>query len=437
MTVDPALEMAVDRVAALLGRQIGLRPQTALRGRLRRCVRDEAAAHGATAGAYVDLLTVRGDALQSLLNQITVQESGFFRHPRHFEVLARDILPRLTPPVTIWSAGCANGQEAYSLAMVMEELSIAGTVLATDLSTAALARTSAGSYTTRELSGVSAERFERHLTPTAEGGQVNARLRARVATARHNLVEALPERARSSQVVFCRNVLIYFAPDQSRDFLARLADAVPAAAVFLGSAESMWSVSDRFSTVDAGDCYHYRPRAGGATGHPAGREEATKAGSGSRSERPVVTVRRVTPAVPQRVSDRSRSRAPSSPAAPRPPVRVPTAPVPTAPPVWAPSTTETSAAAAAGRLALDAGEHRSAVVAFRKWAYLAPDDALAHLHLGLAFEACGDLASARRAFAIARRVVGADSRPVHYAIGGFAPAELIRLLDTKHAEMGL
>jgi Flp pilus assembly protein TadD len=93
--------------------------------------------------------------------------------------------------------------------------------------------------------------------------------------------------------------------------------------------------------------------------------------------------------------------------------------------------------AAAGQLALDAGEHRSAVVAFRKWAYLSPDDALAHLSLGLAFEACGDLGAARRAYAMARRVVAADAAPGHYAIGGFAATELVRLLDTKHAEMGL
>lgn len=73
---------------------------------------------------------------------------------------------------------------------------------------------------------------------------------------------------------------------------------------------------------------------------------------------------------------------------------------------------------------------------FRKWAYLTPDDALAHLHLGLALEACGDLGSARRAYAVARRVATTDSGPVQYAIGGFAAGELIRLLENKHAEMG-
>jgi Tfp pilus assembly protein PilF len=92
--------------------------------------------------------------------------------------------------------------------------------------------------------------------------------------------------------------------------------------------------------------------------------------------------------------------------------------------------------AADGQLALDAGDHRSAVVAFRKWAYLSPDDPLAHLHLGLAFQAAGDLDSARRAYAVARRIVTTDRGPAEHAIGGFATSEFIKLVDMKNGEMG-
>ena len=431
MTTDPALEAAVDRVTALLGRQIGLRPQSTLRGRLRRCVRDQAAAHGAEVGAYVDLLATRGDALQDLLNQITVQESGFFRHPRHFEILA-ELLPPLAEPVTIWSAGCANGQEAYSLAMVMEELAIAGTVLATDLSTAALARTADGSYTTRELAGVSPDRFDRHLTRTQHGGQVTARLRARVVPARHNLVEALPVRARSSQVVFCRNVLIYFAPEQSRSFLSRLADANPIAAVFLGTAESMWSVSDRYLTVDAGECYYYLPRTGTVPSEESGADTTTRAGDRRRSGQLPPPPSPSTPTGAPERAPRDRTGEPARLGAARPTVPVSTVSAGSERPA-----SEVSALATAGQVALEAGEHRSAVVAFRKWAYLTPDDGIAHLHLGLAFEAGGDLGSARRAYAMARRTFATDDGATHSAIDGFATTELIKLLDTKQAEMRL
>jgi hypothetical protein len=88
--------------------------------------------------------------------------------------------------------------------------------------------------------------------------------------------------------------------------------------------------------------------------------------------------------------------------------------------------------ATAGRKALTDGEYQPAIVAFRSWAYLAPDDAMAHLHLGLALEAGGDQPSARRAFGAAKRaVLEADQATVEHAIGGYAPDELLRLLDAK------
>jgi chemotaxis protein methyltransferase CheR len=167
MSLDAALEAAVDEVAGLLNTRIGLRPEPILRGRLRRALRDEALAHGHDPQAHVSILRSQQDALQRLLNRVTVQETGFFRHPEHFEVLARDVLPGLPEPVTIWSAGCANGQEAYGLAMVLEEQRVAGSVIATDLSTTALHRTAAVCYSAREVTGLSPARIARHLTATA------------------------------------------------------------------------------------------------------------------------------------------------------------------------------------------------------------------------------------------------------------------------------
>jgi len=139
-------------------------------------------------------LVLGGDALQGLFNRVTVQETAFFRHPQHFQALARDILPALSRPVTIWSAGCANGQEAFSLAMLLEEQGIDGRVIATDISTAALQRTAAARYTGRELSGLSPERIAGHLTRTADTWHVNKPIRDRVSTLRHNLLDPLAAR---------------------------------------------------------------------------------------------------------------------------------------------------------------------------------------------------------------------------------------------------
>ena len=101
MTDNQVVESILDRTAELLGQRIGLRADATLRGRLRRAVRDEATEHGQDLSTYFDTVALGGDALQGLLNRVTVQETAFFRHPQHFQTLARDILPTLPRPVTI------------------------------------------------------------------------------------------------------------------------------------------------------------------------------------------------------------------------------------------------------------------------------------------------------------------------------------------------
>ena len=400
------LDAVVDQVTELLHTQIGLRAEPTLRGRLRRCIRDEAAAGGYELSAYAATLA-RPDALQGLLNRITVQESAFFRHPEHFEALARHVLPRLSEPVTIWSAGCANGQEAYSLAMVLEEQGLAGSVIASDLSTAALDRTAAGRYTPREVTGLSPARLARHMTHSGKGWQVNDAIRNRVWTMRHNLVDPLPDRMRRAQVVFCRNVLIYFTLEHTRAFLDQIADALPQGGyLFLGSAESIWPISDRFELVRIDETFIYRRRS--ATAPAPMPVEQPPARAARRTPRP--------PAAALAASRRAtRAHRPAY--------------VPASVPVRAESADEL---ARDGQQALDAGDTQLAVVAFRKCAYLAPDDPIAHLHLGLALEAAGDQRSARRAFGVARRaVLSGEHGHVDRAMEGYAADELLRLLASK------
>ncbi len=401
MTHNPAVEAVIDRVAALLDQRTGLRPEPTLRGRLRRCIRTEATARGQSPQAYLATLDAQPEALQSLLNRVTVQETGFFRHPDHFDVLAHDVLPKLSEPVTIWSAGCANGQEAYTLAMVLEEQGIDGTIIATDLSTAALQRTAAAQYATRELSGLSPARRQRHLVSAGRSFRVSDAVRKRVTVLRHNLIDPLPERVRTCQVVFCRNVLIYITQERTTAFLDRVADALPADGyLFLGSAETIWAISERFDTVRIADSYLYRRR---AAGHP----QVPAAG-------PLVARASATRLRPED-HDRAARRLARRPGGE----------------VVRHATADSAQLARAGQLALDEGNCRAAVVAFRKWAYVAPDDAMAHLHLGLALEASGDQPSAQRAFAAARLAVQSDQTHVEQALEGYAADELLRLLDAK------
>ena len=416
MSHSPALEIAIDRVAELLRLRIGLRPDPTMRGRLRRAIRDEVAEHGQDLEAYFDTLVTGGDVLQGLLNRVTIQETAFFRHPEQFEVLARDVLSTLAPPVRIWSAGCANGQEAFSLAMLLEEQGVEGCVIATDLSTEALQRTMAARYTSRELSGLSPDRIAGQMRRTGDGWEVNKLIRDRVRTLHYNLIDPMPPEIRSCQVVFCRNVLIYLSPEHARAFLDRIADTLPSTvSLFVGAAETIWQASDRFKAIPAGHSFIYRrPVTGPAADTPPARRTApSDAGRISFKNSAREGAARV-------------AREQSKPSSPMP---APGADRSTE----APDSNEAAGLLArSGQDAIAAGDSHAAVVAFRKCAYLAPHDPVAQLHLGLALEASGDERSAQRAYAAARRaLLEVDSSHSDAGIKGYATAELVRLLDSK------
>lgn len=427
MSTTPAIEAAVGQVSQLLHRQIGLRPDPALRSRLRRSIREQASVRGQDLEAYLDTVMISGDTRQDLINAVTVQETSFFRHPEHFELLARDILPALDQPVTLWSAACSNGQEAFSLAMLLDEQGVDGSVIASDLSTTALQRTTTARYTAREVSGLSPGRIARYLTPTGGAWQINKPLRERVRTRQHNLLDALPPEVRGCQVIFCRNVLIYLSPDYATAFLDRVADALPTASLFLGAAETMWQLSDRFDTVRTGDTFSYRGRPEVANTRVQTTHKV--AGSHSRPERPGDTRRGTAlnnhtgkPTTSGNVADGGKTRFPGRPT-PAPPAEGP------------PAQDDSSLAlqlGRAGQLASAAGDSATAVVAFRKCAYLTPHDPMAHLHLGLALETAGDRPSAQRAYAAARHaLIQTDAALIEHATEGYTTADLIRLLDSK------
>ena len=420
MTSSRAPEAAVERVADILLHRIGLRPDPTLRGRLHRAIREELHEHGQDVTGYLANLAGGGEALQGLLNRVTVQETAFFRHPEQFEVLAREVLPTLPRPVRIWSAGCANGQEAFSLAMLLEEQGIDGCVIGTDISTAALHRTAAGRYLTRELSGLSHHRIARHLRPTADGWQMNTAIRDRVSALHHNLLDPLPPKVQSCQVIFCRNVLIYLSPEHARTFLDRIADTFPASTVlFLGAAETIWQVSDRFKAVAIDDTFVYRQAiAGAASVETRVGRRGTRGDTGTVVRPPIRMRPRPAP------REQEDAGLPLSESGDRPSS------------AESRSTSPAELLARVGQEAIAAGDFDAAIVAFRKCAFLTPHDPVAQLHLGLALEAAGDESSAQRAYAAARHAL-LKSDPAHSigGIEGYAAAELSSLLDIKQRRM--
>ena len=278
-------------------------------------------------------------------------------------------------------------------------------MIATDVSTQALRRTSEASYHSRELTGLSPARRDRYLTGgPGDRWEVCKGLRDRVTVQHHNLItDPLPDHVARCQVVFCRNVLIYFSTEHVTAFLTRLAEALaPGACLFLGYAETIWQVTHLFEPVRLGDAFEYH----------------------RRRDRPEPSAIR-TPAGPARPSRKRPARpSPASQAAVR--GGHPAAPFP--------ALVQAGQAAVRGGGGGASGDHQAAIGEFRRYAFLEPDQPIAHLQLALALEAAGDLPSAQRAYRAARSALDRCEAPaVESALGGYRVEELIRLLDRKQA----
>jgi chemotaxis protein methyltransferase CheR len=217
-----------------------------------------------TYGAYYERLEgPDGPAeTQQLLDLVCTNETSFFREPRQFELLARAVFPawaaaaaagRRPRTVRAWSAACATGEEPYSLAMLLLEHfppdgGWALDVLATDLSTRALARARAGVYAAERAAAIAPEHRRRYLLRGvgANAGTVKIapEVQQLVRFAHANLHAPPYPAAAPLDLVLCRNVLIYFGPAARREVLARLLGLLaPWGLLLLGHAESLAGVA--------------------------------------------------------------------------------------------------------------------------------------------------------------------------------------------------
>ncbi len=193
---------------------------------------------------------------------MTTNESSFFRDKHAFEYFQNTILPMLLARragqrrLRIWCAGAANGQEAYSLAMILDDLRLpeAGWTVdlhATDLSSAAIARAKEGLYSQFEVQrGLPIQRLVRHFAQEGEQWRIAQRLRRMVSFRQFNLLDSFGWLG-ALDVIFCRNVLIYFDMTTKMRVIDRLADSLaPDGWLVLGATESLAGASSAFAPVD-------------------------------------------------------------------------------------------------------------------------------------------------------------------------------------------
>jgi chemotaxis protein methyltransferase CheR len=199
--------------------------------------------------------------LQCCVDAMATHESFFFRDAAPFEQLAGVVLPALiaarntTRSLRIWCAACSSGQEAYSVAIVLQEMAhrLAGwrvEILATDMSEPILQKAKSGIYSEFEAGrGLSPERRRTWFTPHPFGWQVSPTLQQMIQFRAHNLLQGTAGLG-VFDVIFCRNVLIYLDVDRKRQILDELGQALAAdGRLFLGSAETVMGLSAAFETA--------------------------------------------------------------------------------------------------------------------------------------------------------------------------------------------
>ncbi len=375
--------------------------------------------------------SLAGYAWTALIRSMTIGETYFFRNKPHIDLLREQVLPALIeqrnreehPWLRIWSAGCATGEEAYSLAILVRELipdleRWAILILGTDLNSESLRRARIGSYGLWSFRDTDPVLMSRYTTRHGDRTVVKDEIRAMVAFSMLNLVDedSYGSGTSAMDVTLCRNVTMYFGQQTASVVAKRLLSALtPGGWLFVGPSEPDAQVFAGFDAVSACETTAYR--------RPQNRVESAETGATepvSADTRPVVVPAELRLDVP--VWGTNRSPSPTTPEECLQAARI---------------------AGDAGRYAdgrdwccraldLDptaadayqllgmiyAGQHETelAVEAFRKAIYLDRDFALAHYGLSNELRLLGDETGARRSAETARRLL--CLHPAHRPLRG-------------------
>jgi chemotaxis protein methyltransferase CheR len=264
-----------------LRRRIGLHFDDGKLGTLGEVLQRRVAERGQPLGVYLTNLedgqTWR-DEVGALARELTVGETYFFRNIDQFHAMRQLVLPARALARTsdrrirILSAGCASGEEAYSLAIVARELpEVAGyqiSIRGLDVNPAALERAASARYSPWALRETPKETHARYFRADGRDLLLDPEIRAAVTFEARNLSQ--PDAAfwepGSFDVIFCRNVLMYFAPEAARAVIARFARSlVPGGYLFLGYAETLRGLSQDFHLRHTHETFYYQRRADGAS----------------------------------------------------------------------------------------------------------------------------------------------------------------------------
>ena len=209
---------------------------------------------------YLSRLRSERDELDALYRDLLIGVTRFFRDPDAFALLEERILPELLTreprngPLRLWVAGCATGEEAYSLAILLQELSTKYgdrpiKIFATDVHRGSLEQATLGVYGEDAIANVSPDRLARYFTQNGNTYQVVPELRQMVVFAQHNVISDAP--FTRVDFISCRNLLIYLQPAAQQRVLSFFHFALTQAGVlFLGPSESLGPLANGFEIID-------------------------------------------------------------------------------------------------------------------------------------------------------------------------------------------
>ena len=267
----------LEAILALLSKQYGVNFHDYKMGTLRRRTARRMGLHQLTEWPdYLEHLHAHPEEVEALYRDVLIGVTGFFRDSESWRYLEEKVVPELLDkhdrnmPVRVWSAGCATGEEAYSLAMVfLEQIERRGSrlklqVFASDLSHEALAVARHGVYHASIEPDISEERLHRFFHRVEEGFQVDRALRDAVTFASHSLLSSPP--FASLDLVSCRNVLIYLQPPAQERILELFHFALRAKGIlWLGSSETNGQRAELFNVCSSKHRMYFPTAAGGST----------------------------------------------------------------------------------------------------------------------------------------------------------------------------
>lgn len=256
---DAHYDLLKDRIRRTLGVDLEFYKDTQMRRRLDGYVR----AKNMEIPAFGDLIARDKDAAKALKDFLTINVSEFFRDTAQFDILRKQIVPRLVANapngVTVWSAGASIGAEAYSVAMLLTEAAPLAKhkIIGTDLDEEVIARARAGGpYTKADVRGIPGPFQAKYMRDDEQGPFVVDRVRHMVEFRKHNLLsDTYP---RGFDMIMCRNVVIYFTEEAKAGITHRFAESMkPNGVLFIGATEALLQASD-FGFQRISTCFYER-----------------------------------------------------------------------------------------------------------------------------------------------------------------------------------